>query len=56
MNVCKNDLVSLTDMHMPPDLRALLDRLFEQDDETNRYWLTLPKRIPQSTRPGKIHL
>ena len=54
LSVCKNDLVSLADMHLPPDLRALLDSLFEQDGRTNRYRLTLLKRIPQSTRPGKI--
>ena len=56
LNVCKNDLISLADMHLPPDLRARLDSLFEQDGGTSRYRLTLPKRIPQSTRPGKIHL
>ena len=25
LNVCKNDLISLADMHLPPDLRARLD-------------------------------
>ena len=56
LNVCKNDFISFADMHLPPDLRARLDSLFEQDGGANRYRLTLPKRIPQSTRPGKIHL
>ena len=54
LNVCKNDLVSLANMHLPPELRARLDSLFEQDGGTDRDRLTLPKRIPQSTWPGKF--
>ena len=50
----KEDLIRLVDTNLPPDLRAMLDGLFVQEDGGNRYQLTLLSRISQSTRPGKI--
>ena len=50
----KEDLMRLVDMNLSPDLRVLLDDLFEQEDGENRHRLTLLSKISQSTRPGKI--
>ncbi|MDE0533248.1 MAG: DUF4158 domain-containing protein [Albidovulum sp.] len=50
----KEGLIRLVGMNLSPDLRALPDDLFEQEDGENRYRLTLLSKISQSTRPGKI--
>ena len=50
----KSALIRLVDTHLTPDLRQMLDGLFVQEDEANRYRLTLLKTFSQSARPGKI--
>ena len=46
----KGDLIRLVDTNLSPDLRAMLDNLFVQEGGTNRYRLTLLKKIPQSAQ------
>jgi len=59
LNQHKQHLVGVIETRLSPEVRALFDRLLEKvvndvDEPINRYRLTLLKRCPQSTRPGKI--
>ena len=56
LNQHKKDLANIIDKELKPDIRTLLDKLFEQesDDKYARYKLTLLKKLSQSTKPTKI--
>ena len=54
LSVHKSSLIRLVDVHLTPDLRQMLDSLFEQEEGMNRYRLTLLRKFSQSARPGKI--
>ena len=50
----KAELVTLMDVHLSDDARALMESLFSTPDNQNRYRLTLLKTLSQSTKPTKI--
>lgn len=50
----KAELVAIMDDRIGDITRGLLDDLFTTSDQTNRYRLTLLKKLPQSTRPTHI--
>lgn len=50
----KRLLMDVVAAHLTPPVRAMLDDLFEQEDEGNRYRLSLLKKISQSARPTKV--
>ncbi len=50
----KEELVALMDAHLTDDARALPDGPFSAPEDQNRYRLTLPRKIPRSTRPSKV--
>jgi len=50
----KVELIGLMDDHLSHDGRHLLDNLFAAPEDTNRYRLTLLKKLSQSTKPTKI--
>ena len=54
LGVHKSSLIRLVDTNLSLELRTMLDDLFVQEDGTNRYRLTLLKKISQSARPGRI--
>lgn len=56
LNQHKKDLATVIDKELKPDIRTLLDKLFEQesDDKYARYKLTLLKKLSQSTKPTII--
>jgi hypothetical protein len=56
LNQHKKELATIIDKELKPDMRILLDTLFEQenDDVYARYRLTLLKTLSQSTKPTKI--
>ena len=50
----KHELADLVSNHLSPDIRSLLDSLFEVNEEKSQYRITLLKKLSQSTKPAKI--
>jgi TnpA family transposase len=54
LNGKKRELSRIIETHLVPEQRQMLDALFVAQDDSNRYRLTLLKKISQSTKPGKV--
>ena len=50
----QHELADLVSNHLSPDIRSLLDSLFEVNEEKSQYRITLLKKLSQSTKPAKI--